>query len=104
MARPAEIPADLGNDYLQGPHRPRLVFRDRLVSDLPGSQRHFASRWSDRGVDSVSCSRPREFLWRRRFRVSDSARLVRGSGAKTAGYFWRNWWDAVDSHLLSDES
>src|SRR5438045_3305420 len=78
LASLGEYAADVGNDRVEGAYGLRMVFRDRLVSDLPGGQRNFAKIRIDCDLGSFYCGRSREFFWRRSIRVSDQARLAAG--------------------------
>src|SRR5712671_2157823 len=104
MAATPEIAANLGHDSFKGLNRSRLVFCNRLVSDLPRSQRYFAQEWLGRRVDSVSCRRPRQLLRWWSFRLLDPPGMAARRSAQGNCHFWWCRCDASDPDNLYRES
>src|SRR5258708_21528543 len=103
MARSLKASANLGSHRLQGLYRPRLVLHCRLVPDLPGWQRHPASKWLDCGLAALLGGGPRQFLWRRGFRLLDLPRIVARWRGESFGRLLRVWRAASPSDSFHRE-
>jgi len=80
VGRPFEDTADVGSDYCEIFHRPRLVLHGRLVSDLSSSERLSAEARIDRNLDPLHRRRSRQFLRGSELWLSDQAGLDTGRG------------------------
>jgi len=62
LGRLAETPANLGNDCRKGIYGSGVVLHCGLVSHLPGGKGNLAEKRAHCDLDSVYCSRSREFM------------------------------------------
>jgi ACS family hexuronate transporter-like MFS transporter len=97
VGRPFEDTADVGSDYCEIFHRPRLVLHRRLVSDLSGSERLSAEERIDRNLDPLHRRRSRQFLRGSELWLSDQAGLDTGRGPQGSGGFRGVWSDFADT-------